>query len=264
MFSVFQLLRPRQWCKNVFVLIPLLFSGVLERDEFFSSVGMAWLAFICFCSWSSAVYILNDICDREKDRKHPRKKNRPLAAGKVSVSVAACLGFFLAVLPFTGTLFGAVPFWFWVSGIFYLLNNIFYSFLFRHQVLLDVFSISIGFVLRLLGGCVVLGVTPSQWIVICGFTLALFLGFGKRRMEIRDVSQQDSVQEGYRLSLMHYSREFLDLLLGVSLSMCLITYMLYTMASETVEVHQTKNLIYTVPFVFYGTFHYLWVSLHGR
>ena len=251
--AFFRLLRPKQWVKNVFVVLPLLFSGLLRTDRATESIGYAALAFGLFCAWSSAVYIMNDICDRKSDRQHPRKRNRPIASGEISLSAAWGVVVVLAVLPFAA--WHTLPCGVFLAGGLFLANNLLYCLKLRSVAIGDVFSIAIGFVLRILGGCFALGVEPSQWILMCGFSLALLLGFGKRRMEMS--------QEA-RLALRGYSVEFLNILLGVTAAIALMSYLLYTLAPQTEAIHHTKNLIYATPFVFYGVFRYVWLSLLGK
>lgn len=268
MFSLIQLLRPKHWFKNVFVLFPLLFSGALWTPNVWTSVLMSIFATACFCFWASAVYILNDISDIESDRLHPRKCKRPIASGAVSIPTAITFFVLLVLIPFAalaGLYFYREEFqkpviYFSIVGAAYLINSVVYDFLFRKQVLLDVFSIAFGFVLRILGGCAILLAVPSQWILICGWSMALFMGFGKRRMEC---SLTDDEEE-YRSSLQVYSPQFLDVILGVTATCSLLSYMLYTVSQDTVNLHGTSCLIYTVPFVFYGIFRYLIDSMSGK
>ena len=140
------------------------------------------------------------------------------------------------------------------------MNNLLYSLKLRSIALWDVFSIAIGFVIRILGGCFAVGVEPSQWILVCGFSLALLLGFGKRRMEFAVGGEVPKT----RPVLQAYSMEFLNILLGISAAISLISYLLYTIAPETTELHGTTRLIYATPFVFYGVFRYVWLSLQNR
>ena len=266
MRTLILLLRPKHWFKNVFVLFPLLFSGALWAPNVWTSVLLSILATSCFCLWASAVYILNDICDIESDRQHPRKCNRPIAAGKVSIPAGVIFSIILVLIPFAALAglyfyreeFQKPVFYFSIVGGAYLTNSVLYDFLFRKQVLLDVFSIALGFVLRILGGCAILLAMPSQWILICGWSMALFMGFGKRRMECVGADAE------YRPSLQIYSPQFLDVLLGVTASCSLLSYMLYTVSSETLAIHNTVCLIFTVPFVFYGIFRYLIDSMSGK
>ena len=268
MYSLIQLIRPKHWFKNVFVLFPLLFSGALWTPNVWTSVALCVFATACFCSWASAVYILNDISDIESDRQHPRKCKRPIASSAVSIPFAIALCVLLVLLPFAALAglyffreeFQKPVFYFTIVGAAYLINSILYDFLFRKQVLLDVFSIAFGFVLRILGGCAILLAVPSQWILICGWSMSLFMGFGKRRMECSLTGDE----EEYRSSLQVYSPQFLDVILGVTATCSLMSYMLYTVSPDTIAFHNTSCLIYTVPFVFYGIFRYLIDSMINK
>lgn len=258
-----KLLRIHQWVKNVFVLLPLLFSGKIMEIGNPAVYLLAIYGFLAFCCWSSVVYILNDWTDYERDRIHPRKKNRPLASGVISRPQALAAAIFLFFLPLSVAIGfdhenltkGLYPFL--ACGMGYLGNNLLYCFFLRFQVLLDVFSIALGFVLRVLAGCWILGVEPTHWILVCTFTLALFLGFGKRRQELAVCEENDS----YRSTLNHYSIEFLNFLMSISAAICLMAYMLYTIAPETMLQHHSEKLIYTTPFVFYGIFRYMFFAL---
>lgn len=256
LFGMGRLMRPKQWVKNVFVLAPLVFSGLSGNVEV---IAAALWAMVCFCLWSSAVYCLNDILDAGADRRHPRKKNRPIPSGQVSLATAMLLaaalisgGFVLA--------WAFLPARFLWGGALYLANSVCYCLLLKQRVIVDVLSIAIGFVLRLLAGCWAIQVEPSSWILVCGFALALLLGFGKRRLEI---SISDQIV-AYRPSLQCYSVEKLNLLLGVTSAICLLSYMLYTTSPETERVHNTNALVYTVPFVAYGVFRYLFKVQEGK
>lgn len=271
MLPYLQMLRPRQWSKNAFVLFPALFGGVLGGTETLRVLALSGTAFAAFCAWSSAVYILNDILDRKADSLHPRKKNRPIASGRVRISTAAGIAVLLAAAPLAGCFLApeflpekaALPGTFMLLpllGMIYVLNNILYCTLFKKYVLLDVFSIAAGFVLRVLAGCCVLGITPTTWILVCTFSLALYLGFGKRRMEVACLTPENDFREVLRL----YPPEFLNFLLGVSGGVCLLSYLLYTLSPETAEIHGTSALIYSVPFVFYGIFRYALDAMKGK
>lgn len=266
----FQLLRVRQWVKNIFVLLPLFFSGKIMEIGNPQVFLLAIYGFGAFCFWSSVVYILNDWTDCQRDREHPRKKNRPLASGAISPGQAFAAAILLFLLPLgiaVGWLVGLNDEkfiqslgYFLACGLGYLANNLLYCFLLRFHVLLDVFSIAVGFVLRVLAGCFILGVEPSQWILVCTFTLALFLGFGKRRQELALCDGKDL----YRSTLNHYSIEFLNFLMSISAAICLMAYMLYTIAPGTIAQHNSDDLIYTTPFVFYGIFRYMLFALRNR
>lgn len=247
--------RPNQWAKNCFVVAPLLFSQKITDA---GSVLAAITAFACFCLWSSAVYCWNDLIDAQADRQHPRKCQRPIAAGRISPSLAVFLGLFLAVE--AGLIaWSTLPILFLLYGLLYLANSISYCLLLKHRVIADVMSISIGFVLRLMAGCAAIGVQPTSWILVCGFSLAMLLGFGKRRLEIAALAEPGK----YRPTLEYYSADKLNVLLGTASSICLLTYMLYTLSPQTVELHHTDKLIFTVPFVAYGVFRYLFKVQEG-
>jgi 4-hydroxybenzoate polyprenyltransferase len=251
-----RLARPEQWAKNSFVLVPLLFGEVLTHP---GAILSGLVACFCFCLWSSAVYCFNDILDAETDAKHPRKKERPVASGRVSVLAAAalCAGL-LAGGMVLGLFFVNLPF-LMAAGV-YLANSVLYCLLLKYRVIVDVVSIAVGFVLRIVAGCLAIAVVPTPWILVCGFALAMLLGFGKRRLEIGALAQPTE----YRASLESYSAEKLNILLSVSASLCLISYMLYTIAPETGQLHGTRNLVYSVPFVAYGVFRYLFKVQEAR
>jgi 4-hydroxybenzoate polyprenyltransferase len=250
------LCRPQQWAKNVFVLIPLLFSGSFSNP---SALVAAIVAFVCFCFWSSAVYCVNDVLDASADRQHPRKCRRPVASGLVSPFVAMGLAIGLTAAA-TALAWASSSALFLVLGGVYLANSLAYCVALKRRVIVDVLSIAIGFVLRLLAGCAAIDVVPTSWILVCGFSLALLLGFGKRRLEVGALRQGSE----YRPVLDSYSPEKLNLLLGVTATMCLLSYMLYTVAPETVALHHTDKLVYTVPFVAYGVFRYLFKVQEGQ
>jgi 4-hydroxybenzoate polyprenyltransferase len=248
--------RPHQWGKNIFVLAPLLFSRLITDGN--ALLG-GLTAFACFCLWSSAVYCWNDLLDAAADRQHPRKCNRPIAAGRISPAFAAFLGLFLVVE--AGLVaWTFLPLVFLLYGLLYLANSFLYCLVLKHRVIADVMSIAIGFVLRLMAGCAAIGVQPTSWILVCGFSLALLLGFGKRRLEIAALAEPGK----YRHTLEYYTAETLNVLLSTASAVCLLTYMLYTVAPQTVELHHTDKLIFTVPFVAYGIFRYLFRVQEGR
>jgi 4-hydroxybenzoate polyprenyltransferase len=253
--ALLKLLRPHQWVKNSFVLVGLLF-GHAWRDGAKLEQG-AW-AFVAFCLLSSAVYVFNDLLDREQDRQHPKKRHRPLASGLVGMPAAlGLLGFCLIIgLGLAFTRAGDAP-WVFVS---YLLINGFYTLYAKHVVVLDVFLISAGFMLRILAGTVGLGIAPSQWLLLCGLMLTLFLGFAKRRAELSAVAGDPAA---HRRVLEDYSEALLDQFTTVALACTVISYSLYTVSAETVALHGSNHLILSVPFVLYGLFRYLFL-LHRR
>ena len=196
--------------------------------------------------------------DRRKDARHPTKHKRPVASGVVSPLLAIIFSISLsATAIITASLLLSPAFLF--VGMLYLVNNLAYCLTLRNQVILDVMSIAAGFVLRIFAGCLAIGIMPSNWMIVCGFSLALLLGFGKRRLEIgRSLDNPNTgvPANACRKTLNSYPIEFLNILLGVSSMMCLMSYMLYTIAPETIAIHGTPYLIYTTPFVVYGVFRY--------
>jgi decaprenyl-phosphate phosphoribosyltransferase len=254
--DLFLLLRPGQWVKNVFVLLPLLFSGSVFNP---GRVMAAMLACAAFCLASSAVYVLNDVLDAPADRLHPRKRGRPIAAGRVSPRAASILGIAVAVSALMVGCLGLPPVFLAMLGL-YQGVSILYCVWLKHRVIVDVMVVACGFVLRLLGGCIAIGVVPSAWILVCGFSLAMVLGFGKRRCEITSFGSDS----GIRPALSHYNAAKLDMLLAITVSVALISYMLYTVSPETVQIHNTDHLTYTVPFVAYGLFRYLFKTQEGK
>ena len=246
-----RLLRPAHWAKNVFVLAPVVFAQELTNSE---AVKSALLAFVAFCVASSAVYVFNDIRDREEDRRHPLKRNRPLAAGTVSVSQA----WVLAVLLVMGALMLSLylgPEFFAVLLTYLVLNQL-YSAGLKHVVILDVMIISLGFVLRVLAGGAATGVKISAWIVLCTFFVALFLAFSKRRHELVLLEHEAPEQ---RPVLSHYSPAFLDQMINVVTASTVVSYAMYAIAPETTEKFHTQYLIYTIPMVLFGIFRYLYL-----
>jgi len=254
--SFVKLMRPHQWTKNAFVFTGLIFSHSWGNPELLLRVIVAAIGFSLM---ASSVYILNDIVDREQDAKHPKKKNRPLASGSITVPVATMLGVVLAI---TGLGLG-----YWVSHLVclillaYSVMNLAYSFYLKHKVLLDVFVIAAGFMLRIMAGTVGVGIPPSQWLVLCGLMVTLFLGFTKRRAEIITMGDGKS---SHRLVLEHYSSVLLDKMIGITASGMIMSYSLYTTSPETIRIHGTEHLIYTVPFVMYGVFRYIYLLHHQK
>lgn len=255
LIPLFQLLRPHQWIKNGFVLIGLLFGHAWTDPE---KVSQALAAFAAFSLLASAVYVLNDLIDREQDRLHPKKKYRPLAAGTVDVVPAVVLGMacLLGGSALALTVAGSAPWIFFA----YVALNIGYSLGLKHVVILDVFIIAAGFMLRILAGTLGIGIAPSYWLLVCGLMLTLFLGFAKRRAELGAL-EADSAS--HRRVLEHYSERMLDQFIGIAAAGTLVSYALYTVSAETVALHGSHSLIYTLPFVVYGMSRYLW-RLHRR
>lgn len=250
-FSVVEhirLLRPHEWIKNSFVLAPLAFVPEAARALW----PQALAATAAFCLLSSAVYAINDVIDAAADRQHPRKRLRPVAAGTVRPAAA----YALAALAATGAaaITVALPRPVLWLLLMYVANNVAYNVVIKQVLILDVMSIAAGFVLRLLVGASAIAVAPSSWLIVCGFSLALLLGFGKRRAELGLAGTSGAA---FRKTLGRYTPATLDALLAVCIATTLLSYMLYTVAPETRAVHGTGALIWTTPFVAYGLFRFM-------
>jgi 4-hydroxybenzoate polyprenyltransferase len=244
-------LRPEQWLKNGFVLSPLVFSG---RALVWDAQWHALVAFAAFCSVASAVYLMNDVIDREADRQHPRKATRPVASGLISpgsaLTVAALLGLAgLAAGAAAGLDVAAVL-------LAYLLLNVLYGSWLKHVVIVDVFAIAAFFIMRLLAGAFAVNVKPSIWLLLCGGLLALYLGFAKRRHELVLLG---GVSPSHRAVLARYSTPFLDQLSVVLLSVTVVSYIMYTLESETSRLVGNEALTYSTVFVLYGVLRYLYL-----
>jgi 4-hydroxybenzoate polyprenyltransferase len=244
-------LRPAQWAKNLFVLAPLVFGRQLGAPV---TVSHALLALVAFCFASSTVYLLNDLRDREEDRRHPLKRLRPIAAGTLPVPIAITAAALLGLAATAIAIVLGVPF-LAILGI-YLLLNVLYTIWLKHMVILDVMSISLGFVLRVLAGAEATHVQVSRWLFLCTIFLALFLAFSKRRHEIMLLQGAASEQ---RKVLDHYSPAFLDQMINVVTASSVVSYALYSVSPETVEKYHTQDLVFTIPLVLYGIFRYLYL-----
>ena len=244
-------MRPEQWIKNFFVFTALLFSKNLLN---LSKDIDALVGFIIFCMITGCSYIINDLVDLEKDKLHPTKSQRPIASGRLNKTTAIKITTIICLV--------SLSFAFYINSFFgiivltYFLLNIGYSIYLKNIVIIDVVTIASGFVLRVLGGAVIISVTSSQWLVLCTILLSLFLGFSKRRHEL--VLLEDNAT-GHRKVLEHYSPYFLDQMISVVTASTLICYALYTMSKDTIEKLGTSKLIYTIPFVLYGIFRYLYL-----
>ncbi|MCY7361771.1 MAG: UbiA prenyltransferase family protein, partial [Ignavibacteria bacterium] len=208
---------------------------------------------------SSSVYVLNDIIDVESDRVHKKKRYRPIAAGNVSINNAKILFAVLIVLTFLISF--KLPFLFLLTVIAYLINNLLYSFKIKNVVLLDVFSISIGFILRVIAGAVAIDVSVSSWMIITTIFISLFLGISKRRAELSGPNQENL--EKQRKVLSDYDVVFVDQLNTIAATGTIISYALYTVSEKAISSFHSDKLIYTTPFVIYGIFRYLYL-LHQK
>ena len=243
--------RPQQWLKNSVVLAALVFAGELGDS---AKLERAIVAAALFCLLSSAMYVLNDIIDREKDRQHPLKKDRPLASGRLAVTPAATLGVTLLVLGLIGAwwLGGA----FFIAAVAFLVLNIVYSVLLKDVVILDAMTVAISFVLRAYAGALAIDVAASKWLLINTLLLALFLSFGKRRHELVLL---EGGATAHRRILGRYSPYLLDQCIGVTTASVVVMYMLYSFSAEVMDKLGTHNLFLTIPFVVYGVFRYLYL-----
>ena len=256
LIRIIELIRPKQWVKNLFVFAPILFAGkLLDYQLLLTNI----LAFLAFCSVSSSVYVLNDISDVESDRVHKKKRYRPIAAGYVSVNQAKIL--FVFLLAITALIYLQLPFLFFLTIGAYLVNNLLYSFRIKNIVLLDVFSISIGFILRVVAGAVAIDVSVSSWMVITTIFISLFLGISKRRAELSGPNQENL--EKQRKVLSDYDVIFVDQLNTIAATGTIISYALYTVSEKAISAFHSDKLIYTTPFVLYGIFRYLYL-LHQK
>lgn len=255
------IIRPLQWNKNLILLAGVIFSRNMFRAELFLRSIMA---LAIFCLLSGAVYATNDVIDVERDRKHPTKRNRPLASGAISVGEA------IIIAVISGSI-GLILAWklgrgFFAISVCYLGLMLAYSFLLKNIVVLDVMVIAIGFVLRAMAGVEALvavepAVVMSPWLLVCTLFLALFLGFNKRRHEITQLADNASL---HRTTLDQYSVEFLDAMIAVVSAATVIAYAIYTIWPATVEKFNTDKMIYTLPFVVFGLFRYMYLVLIGN
>lgn len=244
---MFEQLRPKQWTKNVLVFAALLFSiGNVTAEH----AALALAAFAIFCLVSSCVYILNDYLDLEADRSHPEKKRRPMASGRLPVPLALTVGALLLLASLAAS-FGLGPaFGGLVAG--YFLLNACYSIRLKHVVILDIMTIAAGFVLRAIGGGLVIGVPFTPWFLLCILLLALFLAIGKRRHEL--VLWEESGSHAHRKVLKSYSLPLLDQMNNIVTSATVLCYALFTFTSGN-SVH----LMWTIPLVVYGIFRYMYL-----
>ena len=248
-------LRPQQWVKNLLVFAALVFAKELGNLQ---AVGEALLAFLCFCLLSSAAYLINDVIDVDSDRQHPIKSQRPISSGRISKSVALSLAFLLLVIALL------VSFWlsfkFALCALSFLFLTTLYSVSLKQVVILDVMTVSAGFVLRAVAGALAIEVEISSWLLVCTTLLALFLSLGKRRHELVLLEGEAT---SHRKILTEYSPYFLDQMIAVVTASTVVAYCFYTLSPEIEEKFQTKFLSLTIPFVLYGVFRYLYL-IHQR
>lgn len=246
-----RLIRITNWLKNIFVFVALVFSKHLfNLDYFYKAV----IAFLIFSFASSLVYVFNDIVDIERDRVHPVKKNRPLAANLLSLQEAKIILIILSLLTITL----CITIWneFVYVVFIYILINIFYSLYLKNIVIVDVFCIAAGFMLRVIGGALIISVYISNWLILTTLFLSLFLAIMKRRLEF--ISYQKI--EMQREVLNKYTLNFIDQMVSLTSAGVVISYALYTVASRTILLFGTEKLIYTTIFVLFGIFRYMYIA----
>lgn len=242
-------LRPRQWVKNGVLFAGIIFT--LNQSHTADDWLRVWGAFLVFCALASAIYVINDVCDLEQDRQHPRKQKRPIAAGEVSVPQALSAATVLAVVGMSGA---AVLGWnFAALAAGYVALTVGYSLWFKHHAILDVMALSGCYVLRAWAGAVVIAVEMSPWLLVCTLLGALLIGLAKRRSELATLEDAGS----HRRSLAGYTLPMLDQMIGVATSSALMAYILYTIISPTGQDRPVLRL--TIPFVVYGLYRFFFM-----
>jgi 4-hydroxybenzoate polyprenyltransferase len=248
-------LRPSQWTKNLIVFAGLVFSLKLFEP---AAMVTSLEAFVIFCALSGIVYLINDVMDRDSDRRHPTKCRRPIAAGDLPVPVALGAAAAIGAVAITAAFMLNVRFGVLAAG--YVALQALYSGPFKHIVIIDVLSIAIGFVMRAVAGAVVLDVVISHWLFVCTILLALFIALAKRRHELVLLAD-DAIS--HRPILGEYSAYLLDQMIAVVTASTLIAYIFYTISPETEQKFGTSWLGLTIPFPLYGIFRYLYL-VHKR
>jgi len=253
-------MRPKQWTKNLVVLAGVVFA---RKFTVFPMVMRSLIGFAIFCMMSGAVYILNDIFDRNEDREHPTKKNRPIASGDLSVSAASLSASVMILIALAGAYLMGIEFF--LFALSFTAINLLYSILLRNLIILDIMGISFSFLARAGAGVAILHpVAPdiefSPWLWICTLFLSLFLAICKRRSEYFVLENAGS----HRKSLQQYSGHLLDQLVGLTATATLISYSIYTVWPRTVEEYGTRNLVFTIPFVVFGLMRYLYLVYNRR
>ena len=254
--GLIQTMRPKQWVKNLIIFAVLIFSLNLFNVEM---LARTCIAFVFFCILSGTVYIINDYSDLEHDRQHPVKSQRPMASGSVPPVFAIRAAVFLTLIGLGGSFLLGTGFG--LIALAYYALVVSYSFYLKNVVILDVFAIALGFVIRALAGGIVIHERISAWLVVCTMFLALFLALAKRRHELLLLENEAHL---HRKALADYSPYFLDQMIAVVTTSTVISYAMFTVSSDSLEYQRfgTHNLIYTVPFVLYGIFRYLYLAYH--
>lgn len=247
--SLIKLLRIKQWIKNTFAGAALIFSGKFTDIH---SILLVLITFILFCLISSCVYILNDLLDVNEDKLHPKKRLRPIASGEVSVTSASILLLIILFVVFFASF--SLDIRLFSILAFYFILNIIYCFKLKHMIIVDVMTIAAGFILRVVAGAVVIDVTVSEWLILCTGLLSLYLGFSKRKNEL--IVMEKNAQN-HRKILSAYGIDYLNRITLILMSLIIATYILYVVLGTTY-----KKMIYTIPFVIYGTFKYEYLVIN--
>jgi len=254
LLEIIKSMRPNHWIKNLFIFAPLIFSqNIFNFPLLFKNI----LAFIIFCLLSGSLYIFNDIKDMEEDKLHPVKSKRPIASGKLKRHAAINSFIIISIVGFA--LASLLKKYFIIILFIYFILQLFYSFYLKHVVILDIFVIATGFLIRVVAGALAIQVYISSWLLICTGLLALFLAINKRRYEL--LFLKDDAQT-HRPVLKEYNPYLLDQMTAAVTASTIIAYCLYTISEETVTKFGTKNLMFTIPFVLYGIFRYLYLIHH--
>jgi 4-hydroxybenzoate polyprenyltransferase len=238
-------MRPKQWYKNLVIFVCIIFSlNLLNFAMWFNLIS----AFAIFCLLSGSEYLINDILDKENDKRHPRKSKRPIASGRLKTSTASIFVIIFLILSFIGAILINIRFLLISASYFILMLS--YSLFLKHLIIVDVLVISIGFVIRAIAGCLAISVFISPWLIICAFLIALFLALCKRRHEL--VLLGDGAIH-HRKSLKSYSTEMLDQMINITTAVLIMSYSLYTFLADN------NYLMVTIPFAIYGIFRYLFL-----
>ncbi len=256
LINLLKTMRPRQWTKNLMIYLAFVFTlrqyWTPFSPEMYVMFATATAAFVLFCLLSGTIYLINDLADVEKDRAHPKKRFRPLASGALSkVQAQAAIFVLLAV---TLPLSFALDFWFGIVATIYFVMNLAYSFALKNVVIVDVFVLAAGLVLRAIAGAAAIHVPASAWLYVCTMLLALFIGFSKRRHEL--VLLEDDASK-HRLILKEYTPEVLDQMISVTTASFVMAYSLYTFSAENLPKNHAMML--TIPFALYVVFRLLYL-----
>ena len=251
--SLLRLARPAQWVKNGFVVAPLFFTpGAMNARN----IGLVALAVVAFSLLASAIYVFNDWCDRDADRLHPAKKTRPIAAGLVAPAAALAWGAVLLVAGAAVALL-ALPLPAALIAFAYTAMTLAYSLWLKHLAILDVLVVAAGFVLRVEVGSAAIEITPTVWILVCTFLLALFLALAKRRDDLVKLAAGGA----HRPALAGYNLQFVDTAVGMVLAALLVSYLIYTTDSAVIARFHSDKVYLTAPFVTAGVLRYLQIAL---